>query len=267
MITDPLGDRMKVYEMAEAGRTFLPRLPILVRLDGRAFHTFTRGMERPFDAAFMYLMASTTKALVGEFHALIGYTQSDEITLLLNTAGEPLFGGRPQKLTSVLAGYASAVFNRLMMLDSRLANKERIPCFDARAWVVPSLDEAANVFLWREHDAKRNSVQMLAQAHFSHKELQGKDTKELMVMMEAKGIVWGNLSSPCKRGTYVRQETYQRKFTADELEELPEKHEARSNPDLLVTRSRMVELDMPVLDTVTNRVDVLFNGAAPSVTP
>lgn len=256
---DPLGDRMKIYEMAEAGRTFLPRLPILCRLDGRAFHTLTRGMDRPFDDRFIDCMVATTKALVAEFHAHVGYTQSDEITLLMNTEGDPLFGGRPQKLTSVLAGYASASFG--MLFSAAFPAKRAVPCFDCRAWVVPSRDEAANVFLWREHDAKRNSVQMLAQAHFSHSQLQNQDTRQIMVMLESQGIVWGNLPSRHKRGTYVRREVFTSKFTAVELDSLPPKHEARSNPDLVVTRERLVEMDMPVLDMVPNRVDVLFNGA------
>jgi hypothetical protein len=143
---DPLGDRMKEYEMAEAGRRALPGLPTLARLDGKAFHTFTKGLERPYDGRLHALMDATTRHLVKESGALVGYTQSDEISLLFYAAtprAEPFLGGRFQKLTSILAAMATAFFNR--QLAQALPEKaERLPIFDCRAWVVPSLEEAAN---------------------------------------------------------------------------------------------------------------------------
>ena len=106
--TDPLGDRLKAIEMQEAGRKMMPDIPVVARLDGRAFHTFTRGMRRPFDIEMQRVMYLTAAALVEEFHPAVGYTQSDEITLVWDKP--VLFDGRYQKLTSVLAGYASATF-------------------------------------------------------------------------------------------------------------------------------------------------------------
>ena len=112
--TDKFGDRMKMYEGIEAQRAFMPGLPICVRIDGRAFHTFTRGMQRPYDKAMADAMIETTKYLVQQTYACIGYTQSDEISLVLRDDAEPLFGGRISKLTSVLASMATAKFNEVI---------------------------------------------------------------------------------------------------------------------------------------------------------
>ena len=107
MKEDKFGDRMKMYENIEAQRAFMPGLPICVRIDGRAFHTFTRGMKRPYDEDMSNAMVETMKYLVEQTFACIGYTQSDEITLILSDAKEPLFGGRISKLTSVFAFQSS----------------------------------------------------------------------------------------------------------------------------------------------------------------
>lgn len=82
MSYDDLGDRMKMYEGQEAGRHFIPHLPIIARMDGRAFHTFARDLEKPYDSRMMESMCSVTTALVHETNAIVGYTQSDEITAL-----------------------------------------------------------------------------------------------------------------------------------------------------------------------------------------
>ena len=163
----PLGDRMKQWEFVETSRKAMRGLPLLARLDGRSFHTYTRGLDRPFDTRLSRCMLGTMEYLVKETHALTGYVQSDEITLLwdvdVNSESQFLFDGKFQKLVSVLAGMASAKF-------SRLANKflplkdELLPVFDCRVWQVPTKAEAANVFLWRELDATKNAISMAALA-------------------------------------------------------------------------------------------------------
>ena len=183
-----LEDRMLSYESREARRTFIPRLPIMVRLDGRSFHKVTRHCECPFDAGFHSLMVAVAKTLAGETTAPVAYVQSDEITLALwydNRDAEPYFGGRVQKIVSSLAGMASAEFNAVG--GGYVGSLPSIPAtFDCRAWQVPSLEEAANVLIWREQDASRNSVQMAARAVFSHKECHGKNASELQDMLSSE---------------------------------------------------------------------------------
>jgi tRNA(His) guanylyltransferase len=146
MSEDDLGDRMKGYEMAEAGRMLIKTLPIMIRLDGKAFHTFTKGLKRPYDERLSTLMANTTKYLVEQTNALVGYTQSDEISLVLYS-DDPLtqvyFDGRIQKLTSVVASMTTMYFNKFMA--SALPEKaDKVALFDCRVWNVPTLEEAAN---------------------------------------------------------------------------------------------------------------------------
>ncbi len=263
---DPLGDRMKEYEMAEAGRRALPGLPTLARLDGKAFHTFTKGLERPYDARLHALMDATTRHLVKESGALIGYTQSDEISLLYyasSARSEPFLGGRFQKLTSILAAMATAFFNR--QLAQALPEKaERLPIFDCRVWVVPSLEEAANTLLWREQDAAKNSVAMAAQAKISHSDLQGKSTREQQeLLFQRHGINWNDYPARSKRGGWFRRVEVTRGFTADELEKLPPLHAARKDPGLQVVRHDILPLEMPPFSRVKNRVGVIFHGEAP----
>jgi len=259
--------RMKLYEGAEAGRRFMPKLPILARLDGRSFHSFCRGLKRPFDEDFKKLMVSTTKFLVEETNAIVGYRQSDEITLLWysdDPKSQVFFDGRIMKMTSTLAALATARFNR--KLSHYLPDKAHLmPTFDCRVWQVPTLEEAANVFLWREQDATRNSIQAAGQAHFSHKQLHGKDTKDIQEMLfQEKGINWNDYPAWAKRGTWVRRERVVRPFTTAEIEKLPAKHEARRNPALQVERWETREFVLMCrFAAVRNRVEVVFQGAAP----
>ena len=147
---DPLGDRLKAQEQVEAGRRANPKLPLMARLDGKSFHTFTRGLARPYDTALSYLMIDTTKYLVEQTHAKLGYTQSDEITLYWwNPAGPVessyMYDGKFQKLTSVLASMASAYFNQ--EVPKRLPSKAgALPVFDCRVWNVPDKQDVYLIF-------------------------------------------------------------------------------------------------------------------------
>ena len=263
---DDLGDRMKLYEGAEAGRRLMPLLPVLARIDGRAFHSFTRGMARPFDADFSACMVDTTEALVRDTGACMGYTQSDEITLAWhadNHKSQIWFDGRVAKMTSQLAAQATLIFYRAV-LERMPQYAERLPTFDARVWSVPNRAEGANVFLWREWDATKNSVSMAAAAHYSHKQLHGKNSPQKHDMLFAAGVNWNDYPDFFKRGTYVQRRTVSIPFSAEELDFLPEKHEARKNPALIVERQVCTVLGMPPLGTVTNREAVIFDGAEPA---
>ncbi len=265
-MSDSLGDRMKRYEGAEAGRRLMPLVPALARLDGRAFHSFVRGLERPFDKRLSDLMIDTATFLVRETNAVVGYTQSDEITLAW-VPGEydtqVFFDGRIQKMTSTLAALCSAHFNRRLpaFLPSEFA--DRLPVFDCRVWNVPTLEEAANTFLWRELDATKNSIAMAAHAHYDHRELHAKSGAEMQELLWKKGVNWSDYPTFFKRGTYLRRRTVSRPFTATELSVLPAKHAARSNPALVVARTECGPCDLPPLARVENRVGVLFYGEVP----
>lgn len=259
---DKMGDRLKMFEGIEAGRILIPNLPICVRVDGRAFHTFTRGMNRPYDERMSKAMIETMKYLVKKTDACIGYVQSDEISLVLSDSKEPLFGGRVQKLTSIIAAMATAKFNdeiHKSFPDKPLAE------FDCRVWNVPSRTEAANTILWREFDATKNSISMAARSVYSDNQLLGKNSSDKQELLWQKGINWDKYPVFFKRGTYARRVVMERKLTPDELKDLPEHHEARKNPDMVFTRSEIKEIEMPIFSAVENREAVIFDGAEPKV--
>lgn len=259
---DKLGDRMKLYEQMEAGRKLMPGLPICVRVDGRAFHTFTRGMKRPFDIDMSQAMIETMKYLVEQTDACIGYVQSDEISLVLSDTKAPMFDGKIAKLNSVIASIATAKFNEV--IHKTYPNKP-LAFFDCRCWNVPNRTEAVNNILWREFDATKNSISMAARSVYSDAQLLGKNGSEKQDMLMEKGINWNDYPVFFKRGTYARRVVISRKFTDEELSELPEHHEARNNPDLLITRSSIEVIDMPIFTKVMNRNEVVFDGAMPIV--
>lgn len=255
----PLGDRMKQWEFVETSRKAMRGLPLLARLDGRSFHTYTRGLDRPFDTRLSRCMLGTMEYLVKETHALTGYVQSDEITLLwdvdVNSESQFLFDGKFQKLVSVLAGMASAKF-------SRLANKflplkdELLPVFDCRVWQVPTKAEAANVFLWRELDATKNAISMAAFSMFSPNQLHGKNGSEKQEMMFSSfGVNFNDYPAFFKRGVYAKRVEVDR-----EAEVLLSKHDLipDENGKYWVKRNVVQSLDLPRATQIANYEELLF---------
>ena len=261
---DQLGDRMKLYESFEAKRTLMPGLPIVARLDGKSFSKFTKGLSRPYDKRMSDLMIKTTKFLVEYANANCGYTQSDEISLVWfseDPKTQPYFGGRIMKMVGELAAKASVFFNR--ELPNYLPEKaDQTPTFDCRVWNVPSLEEATNTFLWREWDATKNSISMAAQHYYSHQELNGINGKEKQELLFQKGVNWNDYPTFFKRGTYVQRQRKMIKFSATELEKLPTKHAARTNPDLEIERNVVETLSLPPLESlfISERIEVLIRG-------
>lgn len=234
---DALGDRMKKYEYIT--RTYLvPRMPVIIRLDGKAFHSFTRGFKRPFDEVLISTMQDTTKYLCENIQGcVLGYTQSDEITLVLvdykklNSCA--WFDNNIQKMCSIAASMATFAFNRFFVANLNAFYEfntdidlteigyhitfseedngkyyeaykkaaEKGAMFDARVFNIPK-EEVCNCVLWRQNDATRNSVEMVAQAHFSHGMLQNKSQSQMqdMLMLE-KGINWNDFPVHQKRGS------------------------------------------------------------------
>ena len=243
----------------------MPMIPVLARVDGRAFSRFTKGLERPYDQRMIDAMVETTKYLVEETNARCGYTQSDEISLVWlseHPDSEMFFGGKMSKMVSVIGSLATLAFNRL--LNRHLpAYAHKMPVFDNRVWEVPVEYEAANYFIWREQDATRNSVSMAARCFYSHKELHGKSSSEMQEMLFQKGKNWNDYPRHFKRGTYVRRRNIERNLTPEELADLPPKHHARQNPNLVVKRSLIVVEDFQPLTRMVNREAVILHGAEP----
>lgn len=263
-MNDALGDRMKQYE-ASSEINLTPLLPTFARVDGRSFHTFTRGMSRPYDKPMALTMIETARFLAFETNACMTYTQSDEITLCWlseDPKSQIWFGGRHTKMVSQIAALATISFYRqaLIYLPDYI---DRIPTFDSRVWQVPNKDEGANVFLWRELDATKNSISMAAQSVFSHNQLHKMTGKQKQAMLLEKGINWNDYPEFFKRGTFIQRRKVLRPFTTDEIETLPPKHEARKNLGLIVERSHWKTLEMPPFRKVKNRTDVVFLGAEP----
>lgn len=224
MNRDSLGDRMKSYE--NITRTYLPgRMPIIIRIDGKAFHTFTKGFEKPFDDILMRAMEETAAVLCRDIEGVkIAYTQSDEISLLITNNDtwetQPWFGNNLQKMVSVAASIATLAFNRAFWHEVNMVNNdylnmedteqlktychavEKGATFDARVFVLPA-DEVCNYFIWRQQDAIRNSIQSMGQAHFSHKELMNKSCENIKQMLVEKNIKWESLPISYQRGICV----------------------------------------------------------------
>lgn len=235
---DVLGDRMKLYEGLEADRRLMPLLPVIARIDGRCFHSFTKGMACPFDGKLLQAMVDTTLHLLCETNACMGYTQSDEITLAWHSTdikSQIWFDGRVAKMVSQLAAQATLAFYRIV-LERMPEYAERMPTFDARVWTVPNRFEGANVFLWRERDATMNSISMAAQSVYSDRELHRKSSADKQEMLRRKGINWNDYPARFKRGMYVQRRTVLKPFSAEEIEKLPPQHAARTNPGLMVER-------------------------------
>lgn len=260
-----LGDRMKSFEKMVNANQLTPLLPGIVRVDGRAFHSYTKGLKRPYDEGMSKLMIAVTKELMNETNALAGFTQSDEISLLLysdNLDTQLYFDGRTQKIVSMTAAVATLSFNS--MKEAFLPGyKSSIPLFDSRVFNVPTKGEAAAYCLWRERDATKNSITMAASAYYSHNFLHRKNSKQKQELLWQKNVNWNEYPNYFKRGTFVRRVKKETRFSTEELAKLPTQHEARKNPNLTITRSVLECMDMPPFDKVTNKVGVLFNGETP----
>ncbi len=198
---DSLGDRMKSYETVSKVR-LVPKMPVIARFDGKAFHTLTRGLAKPYDDRFQSVMWAAARAVCQEMQgARLAYVQSDEISVLLvdyaSYKSQPWFGYELQKMCSVGAAVVSVAFTRALQAAFPLWTPP--VSFDARFWNLP-MHEVTNYFIWRQNDATRNSLQGLAQAHFSHKDLVGIGQAEMHEMLHSKGLNWNDLPIPEKRG-------------------------------------------------------------------
>jgi tRNA(His) 5'-end guanylyltransferase len=215
---DALGDRMKRYE--NSYRFLLPRRTyVIVRIDGRAFHTWTRNLQKPYDKDFMTCMDAAAVAVCKDTSAKFAFVQSDEISVLLtdfeDIKTQAYFDGVLQKICSVTASVATMAFNLQLMkmkaapgeVELPITKKHPTAVFDSRAFLIPDPVEVENYFIWRQQDASRNSVTLLASAYASHKQLHGKSTKERHEVIHAAGDNWAKHPTRFKHGGVIRKST------------------------------------------------------------
>ena len=221
-LNDELGKRMKEYYENIPKTRLLRRTPVAIRIDGKAFHTFTRGFKKPFDDVLIKSMQETMKYLCENIQGcVLGYTQSDEITLILvdykNLNSSAWFDYEVQKMCSIAASMATMAFNKAFERNKRdayplndktvdlirayITASNKGAMFDARCFNIPK-EEVANLIYWRQIDATRNSIQMVGQANFSHEELQNKSNSMIQdMLMTQKGINWNDYPTHQKRGS------------------------------------------------------------------
>lgn len=278
---DSLGDRMKSYENIQ--RNYLTRrIPVIVRVDGKAFHTFTRGMERPFDEVLLKSMRQTMKYLCENVQGCVfGYTQSDEITLILTDYAtittDAWFGYNVQKMCSVSSSMATLAFNKffsenvdewgrdhlpgwdeggtnqpvdpaLIKMADMYCSKFSSAMFDSRVFSLPK-EEVCNCLIWRQQDATRNSIESVGQAYFSAKQLHGKSCNQIQDMLFVeKGINWNDFHTVYKRGSACRK-----------VREPAIVKNRKTGEETEVIRSRwLIDMDIPIFTQDRDYIESLL---------
>lgn len=212
-----MGDRFKKFE--NCYKQFLPdKTNVIVRVDGKAFHTLTRGMEKPFDQKLINAMVKTGEKLGKEMQSVKAvYIQSDEISIWMNNDStedtQAWFGNSLNKIVSVSASIATSEFNSIMGTKAN---------FDSRCFILPNKTEVVNYMLWRSKDWERNSLSMYARSYYSAKELHGKSKADQHEMLHEKGVNWNDLHPQLKNGTLLifdgsRMETLHPKPTYEDI--------------------------------------------------
>ena len=224
-VRDDLGNRMKEYYENIPKTKLMRRCPVILRIDGKAFRTFARGLQKPFDEVLVKTMQETMKYLCENIQGcVLGYTQSDEITLVLvdykKITSQAWFDYEVQKMCSITASMTTMAFNKFFRdnvgdylyenydeqyladyIETLQNAVDKGAMFDCRCFNIPK-EEVTNCIYWRQLDASRNSIQMVGQANFSHKELQNKSCNDIQdMLMVQKGINWNDLPIYQKRGS------------------------------------------------------------------
>ena len=284
-VRDDLGTRMKeYYEQVPKYRLFR-RTPVAIRIDGKAFHTFTRGFQKPFDEVLGNAMVATMEYLCKNIQGCVfGYTQSDEISLLLidyqKLNSSAWFDYEIQKVCSIAASMATMAFNKFFedevysnfdveqrenspncaLIETYLRAIEKGAMFDARCFNIPK-EEACNLIYWRQLDATRNSIQMVGQANFSHNELQGKSCNVIQDMLhEQRDINWNDFPTRWKRGVACRR------FPTDLKVEEVRKEKEWGEPDVYMKATQLyewkIDYEMPILKNEGRKYvdEVIFVG-------
>ena len=274
-VHDDLGCRMKTFYEQIPKTKLMRRCPVAIRIDGKTFHTFTRGFQKPFDEVLIKSMQETMKYLCENIQGcVLGYTQSDEITLILvdykKLTSSAFFDYEAQKICSIAASMATMAFNKYFYNNvfvynataavdlsdkeypfkevySKAVNKGAM--FDARCFNIPK-EEVTNLVYWRQLDASRNSIQMVGQANFSHKELQNKSCNDIQdMLMTQKGINWNDLPTYQKRGSCcVKREFWVDKNDGEEFsKEYQEALDRTARDENAIKRTEwIIDTDIPI---------------------
>lgn len=212
-------------------------LPVIVRLDGRSFHTLTRGMKKPFDLNFISMMNDVATALCKEVqNCRIAYIQSDEISLLLyqKRESQPWFGNDIQKIASITASIASSVFTRELAF---VEDRNITVAFDSRVFILPPND-VVNYFIWRQQNWMRNSVQMLVRSYFSHNDLKNISTSEMHELLLSKDVDWNEIQPYLRKGRTV--------IKTKNIELLDNEYSDAKKPELYERSRWIVDNDIPI---------------------
>ena len=261
-----LGDRMKRFESVHTETSLIPGIPVYVRIDGRSFHTFTRGLQKPFDPDFAWTMKETAKHLHENTNAFISYVQSDEISLAYLDPSKMPFETRLFKLESVLAGMASAAF---CVHGSKTKLKDRIekfiPHFDCRVCQMPP-EEIPNMLLFRERDCLKNAITLVALEHFSMKQIHKKNSDEKVEMLKSVGVDFSkDIDEDFRYGAWFRRVVFQKELDAETLAKIPEKQrKLDEDGKMRVIRSEVIQVKfkMPI-SKMSNRNNVILNEDDP----
>lgn len=270
--TMSLGDRIKAYERQFTSFMINPTLPFIARVDGRAFHTYTSKMEKPFDARFTTAMCKTAMKLTDAFDPVISYVQSDEITLVFKPTMEPPFGGKLSKLNSNIASVATYWFGQF--IDPNIPTVG-IPLFDCRVFNVPDEWEAVNALRFRYRDAVRNSVSAAARYKFGHAQVNGKNTQEKLQMV---GTDWDSYPRTARYGEFFHRvlvmcpvEIDRSKLKPEVADRVPETcmrhviapYTVNACHDDIATDEYLTSPEYGI-DCISNMPDVLFRDAGPT---
>ena len=267
-----LAVRMKEFYENVPKTNLMRRTPVVIRIDGKTFHSFTKGFKRPFDEVLIKTMQETTKYLCENIQGcVLGYTQSDEISLVLvdyqRFETSAWFDYEVQKMCSIAASMDIMAFNKFFyenvflyngMASVDMSNKKypykevyakavkKGAMFDARVFNVPK-EEVTNYIYWRQLDASRNSIQMVGQANFSHKELQNKSCNNIQdMLMEQKGINWNDYPTVCKRGTAVIKKIIAREEKSFIDDMLEDSFDNVKNNIIEQTSKWIIDKDIPI---------------------
>ncbi len=256
-MTLELGDYCKFYETIETEKKLFPTLPVYARLDGINFSKFTKNCKKPFDIRLSATMIGLTEFLVKRFNASCGYTQSDEISLGWGRNREIPFNRKIQKLTSSMAGLASSYFEKYQ----NKINVEQLPSFDCRVFALPTEEDVAKQFLWRERDCTKNAITMAAQQLYSHKELLNKKSNDKQEMMFQKGTNFNDYPAFFKRGTFVIRRTVEEVLSQEILNKIPENKRPENNTRF--KRNVISTINLPSFGSIINKCEVLLYGQEP----
>jgi len=259
-MNDKLGDRMKAYENVNRFK-ISRRTYTIIRVDGKAFKTYTKGLDKPFDAGLIEDMNLTTVYLCENIqNAKLGYVQSDEISILISDFDEittdAWFDNNLQKMGSVAASLATSKFNQLRTI--RLAKqvsdipKIKLAQFDARVFQISQKSEVLNYFLWRQQDATRNSIASVAQSLYQkaeRKQLEGKNSNEQQELIFQKGINWNNYPARMKRGGLIERVKF---VNGKDMSEIPFQEIGSGD----VVRNKWVEVECPNFSQDRNYLDI-----------